>query len=121
MQQKNRICEIIYANNTIIEPENPINLEQINQGITIKNLNFAYEKTPVLNSINIFFKKGENTAIVGASGSGKSTLIDLIMKFYNTEENTIFFDDIPINKIKSSQVRKHIAIVTQDTILLTTL
>ena len=114
---KNRICEIIYANNTIIEPENPINLEQINQGITIKNLNFAYEKTPVLNSINIFFKKGENTAIVGASGSGKSTLIDLIMKFYNTEENTIFFDDIPINKIKSSQVRKHIAIVTQDTIL----
>ena len=114
---KNRICEIIYANNTIIEPENPINLEQINQGITIKNLNFAYEKTPVLNSINIFFKKGENTAIVGASGSGKSTLIDLIMKFYNTEENTIFFDDIPINKIKSSQVRKHIAIVTQETIL----
>lgn len=114
---KNRICEIIYANNTIIEPENPINLEQINQGITIKNLNFAYEKTPVLNSINIFFKKGENTAIVGASGSGKSTLIDLIMKFYNTEENTIFFDDVPINKIRSSQVRKHIAIVTQETIL----
>jgi subfamily B ATP-binding cassette protein MsbA len=114
---KNRICEIIYANNTIIEPENPINLEQINQGITIKNLNFAYEKTPVLNSVNLFFKKGENTAIVGASGSGKSTLIDLIMKFYNVEENTIFFDNLPIEKLSSNEVRKHISIVTQETIL----
>lgn len=114
---KNRICEIIYANNTIIEPTNPINIETITQGIRIENLNFAYETTPVLNNINLFFKKGENTAIVGASGSGKSTLIDLIMKFYNVEENTIFFDEVPINKISSKGVRKHISIVTQETIL----
>ncbi len=114
---KNRICEIIYANNTIIEPKKPLNLEKINQGIRIENLNFAYEKTPVLNSVNLFFKKGENTAIVGASGSGKSTLIDLIMKFYNVEENTIFFDNLPIEKLSSNEVRKHISIVTQETIL----
>ncbi len=115
---KNRICEIIYANNTIIEPENPIELEEIKNGISINNLNFSYDaKTPVLKNINLFFKKGENTAIVGASGSGKSTLIDLIMKFYNTEENSILFDDIPLCKMHSQQVRKHIAIVTQETIL----
>ncbi len=115
---KNRICEIIYANNTIVEPENPIELEEIKNGISINNLNFSYDaKTPVLKNINLFFKKGENTAIVGASGSGKSTLIDLIMKFYNTEENSILFDDIPLCKMHSQQVRKHIAIVTQETIL----
>ena len=115
---KKRICEIIYANNTIVEPENPIELEEIKNGISINNLNFSYDaKTPVLKNINLFFKKGENTAIVGASGSGKSTLIDLIMKFYNTEENSILFDDIPLCKMHSQQVRKHIAIVTQETIL----
>lgn len=115
---KNRICEIIYANNSIIEPENPIELKEIKDGIRIQNLNFAYDsKNLVLKNINLTFKKGENTAIVGASGSGKSTLIDLIMKFYNTEENTLFFDNISINNISSSEVRKHIAIVTQETIL----
>ncbi len=115
---KNRICEIIYANNSIIEPENPIELKEIKDGIHIQNLNFAYDsKNLVLKNINLTFKKGENTAIVGASGSGKSTLIDLIMKFYNTEENTLFFDNISINNISSSEVRKHIAIVTQETIL----
>jgi subfamily B ATP-binding cassette protein MsbA len=115
---KNRICEIIYANNSIIEPENPIELKEIKDGIRIQNLNFAYDsKNLVLKNINLTFKKGENTAIVGASGSGKSTLIDLIMKFYNTEENTLFFDNISINNISSNEVRKHIAIVTQETIL----
>ncbi len=115
---KNRICEIIYANNSIIEPENPVELKEIKDGIRIQNLNFAYDdKNLVLKNINLTFKKGENTAIVGASGSGKSTLIDLIMKFYNTDENTLFFDDISINNISSHEVRKHIAIVTQETIL----
>ncbi len=115
---KNRICEIIYANNSIIEPKNPIELKEIKDGIRIQNLNFAYDdKNLVLKNINLTFKKGENTAIVGASGSGKSTLIDLIMKFYNTDENTLFFDNISINNISSNEVRKHIAIVTQETIL----
>lgn len=115
---KNRICEIIYANNTIREPKNPITLEKFNKEITIQNLNFSYDdKNLVLKNINLSIKKGENVAIVGASGSGKSTLIDLIMKFYNTEENSILFDGIPIEKMTSDEVRKHIAIVTQETIL----
>jgi subfamily B ATP-binding cassette protein MsbA len=62
---KNRICEIIYANNSIIEPENPIELKEIKDGIRIQNLNFAYDsKNLVLKNINLTFKKGENTAIV---------------------------------------------------------
>ena len=71
----------------------------------------------MLNNINLFFAKGENTAIVGSSGSGKSTLIDLIMKFYNTEPDTILFDDLPLDRLYSDNVRKHISIVTQETIL----
>jgi subfamily B ATP-binding cassette protein MsbA len=115
---KNRICEIIYANNTIIEPKNPTNLEKFSKEITIENLNFSYdEKTPILKDINLTFKKGENTAIVGASGSGKSTLIDLIMKFYNINSGSIYFDGISIEEMSSQQVRKHISIVTQETIL----
>lgn len=114
---KERICEIIYANNSVIEPSKPLTLDKINKGITIKNLTFAYDTTPVLNNINLFFAKGENTAIVGSSGSGKSTLIDLIMKFYNTEPDTILFDDLPLDRLYSDNVRKHISIVTQETIL----
>lgn len=48
--------------------------------VQIRNLNFKYENRDkkVLENINLNFKKGEITAILGKSGSGKSTLCKCI-------------------------------------------
>ena len=67
--------------------------------------------------INIPIRKGEPLAIVGPSGAGKSTLIDLLMKFRTPSEGEIYFNRVPISKLSENEVRRHIAVVSQDTIL----
>ena len=41
----------------------------------ICELNFAYDKRPVLQGINMVFPKGKLIAIMGLSGCGKTTLL----------------------------------------------
>ena len=113
-----RIMEILSITDQIKEPENPKPFPLLTKGITYRNVSFYYEKgQEVLKNINLLFEKGKTTAIVGASGSGKSTLIDLIPKFYLPQQGDVLFDDISLKNILASQIRDHIAIVTQQTVL----
>jgi phospholipid/cholesterol/gamma-HCH transport system ATP-binding protein len=43
--------------------------------VEIRDLNFAYDKRPVLKGINMTFPKGNLIAIMGLSGCGKTTLL----------------------------------------------
>jgi len=58
--------------------------------------------------------------LVGESGSGKSTLGDLLPRFYDVTEGTIFFDNIPIKDCSIKDLRNHIGIVSQESILFNT-
>lgn len=113
-----RIMEILSVKDEIKEPLEPKPFPQMSKGITYRDVSFSYkEGQPVLKHINLLFEKGKTTAIVGASGSGKSTLIDLIPKFYLPQSGEVLFDDISLKDILSNQIREHIAIVTQQTVL----
>ena len=95
-------------------------LKDINGNITIKNLNFKYASNQdhfVLNDINLTIKKGEKIGIVGQTGCGKSTLCKLLVKFYPVKNHSIFIDDIDINTLSASFIRKYIGIVEQDVYL----
>ena len=43
--------------------------------VEIRDLNFSYDKRPVLEGINMTFPKGKMIAIMGLSGCGKTTLL----------------------------------------------
>ena len=62
---------------------------------------------------------GEKIAFVGSTGAGKTTITNLINRFYDIEDGKIRYDDININKIKKSSLRKSLGIVLQDTHLFT--
>lgn len=47
--------------------------------IEIKNVNFSYGKTVVLENLNLEIKKGEIVGIIGSNGAGKTTLIRLMI------------------------------------------
>ena len=59
-------------------------------------------------------------ALVGESGSGKSTLADLLPRFYDVQEGGIFYDDTNIKDASLFDLRDHIGIVSQESILFNT-
>ncbi len=87
--------------------------------IEFKNLSFYYPgaETPALNNINLVIEPGQTIALVGASGGGKSTLINLLPRFYDYELGEILIDGIELKRYKLSELRKQIALVTQNVTL----
>ncbi len=84
--------------------------------IEIQNLTFRYSPAlePVLKNINFKIQPGQSVALVGRTGSGKTTMISLLQRFYEPPENTIFIDQVAIEKIPLSKLRRHIGIVQQE-------
>lgn len=86
--------------------------------IRIRNLHFRYnDEMEVLNGIDFNIKPGEKVALVGASGGGKSTLVQNLIGLYPATEGTIFYDDVPIQRIGLEVVREHVVTVLQHPIL----
>ena len=88
--------------------------------ITMFNVDFGYvpEKT-VLHDITLYANPGQKLAFVGATGAGKTTITNLINRFYDIADGKIRYDDININKIRKSDLRRSLGIVLQDTNLFT--
>lgn len=84
------------------------------------DVDFGYvpEKT-VLHNITLYAKPGQKVAFVGSTGAGKTTITNLINRFYDIADGKIRYDNININKIKKSDLRKSLGIVLQDTNLFT--
>lgn len=93
--------------------------ERSNGALEFKNLWFRYEGANdwALKDINVTIEPGQTVALVGASGGGKSTLANLISRFYPHERGEILLDGIEINRYKLANLRRHIALVTQQVIL----
>ena len=91
----------------------------LQKGIEFRHLSFAYpDDRQVLHDISLTIPKGQMTAIVGPTGAGKTTLISLIMRYYNCEPNTLFMDGTDVRDFSVESLLKHIALVSQETLLL---
>ena len=56
-------------------------------------------------------------ALVGPSGGGKTTICNLIPRFYDTTQGSIYLDNNDIKKVTLKSLRKNIGIVQQDVYL----
>ncbi len=112
-----RFNEILETVPTIKDAPDAKPQPKIEGEIEFRNLNFAYNGTPVLRDINLKIERGQTVAFVGKTGSGKSTLISLIPRLLDAPEETIFIDDVPIRKFPLEQLRKSIGFVPQETFL----
>lgn len=112
-----RVLEVLDQENTITNKENPFVKETFDKGISINNINFAYEKEKVLKDFSIEVPKGKTIALVGQSGSGKSTIANLLTRFYDIQEGSIKVDDVEIKDWDLHALRALIGLVTQDSIL----
>jgi subfamily B ATP-binding cassette protein MsbA len=114
-----RILPIIDQKNNITDSSHAKPIQVKKSNIKFQNVSFSYEKDEVqtLDSINLEFKGGKMTSLVGHSGSGKSTIMNLIPRFYDIQSGEIFIDDQSINKLTIKSLREQVSMVSQETTL----
>ena len=114
-----RIIPIIDQKNMIYNSPDAKDMKIKNSEIEFKDINFSYESEgeQTLNSINLEFKGGKMTSLVGHSGSGKSTIMNLIPRFYDSQSGDITIDNQSIYKTTINSLRKEISMVSQETTL----
>ena len=88
--------------------------------LSVQNVSFSYDKTPVLTDISYKFEKGKMYCIIGKSGAGKTTLLSLLSGLAAPKEGKIIYDGMDIAKIDKYTFRsKYIGVVFQSFNLLT--
>jgi len=112
-----RIDKILKAEVDIREKENPIQIKSFEHQIEFRHVSFRYGEQWVLKDINLVIPKGKTVALVGQSGSGKSTLVDLIPRYYDTQEGEVLIDGINVKDLGLHSLRQLIGNVNQEAIL----
>lgn len=87
--------------------------------LKLEKISFKYPSNEVLtlDNVSLSLQRGKTYAFVGGSGAGKSTLLNLLLRFYDLSEGTIFFDDQEIRQVTLESLRRNIALVSQEVIL----
>jgi ATP-binding cassette subfamily B protein len=115
MASSERIFGLLDTEETIKNPEVPVNPEMLKGAIEFKNVWFAYEDEHwIIQDFNLSVKPGESIAIVGATGAGKSTLISLLARFYDVQKGEVKVDDINVRNFNKENLRQRIGIVLQE-------
>jgi ATP-binding cassette, subfamily B, bacterial len=116
-----RLFEILRVEPEITAPRSPRALAAPVRGdVSLDNVSFAYPTRPevhAVDGVSFSVRAGEKVAIVGPSGAGKSTLFHLLLRFYDPVSGSISFDGVPVTAADPREVRKHIALVPQDSVV----
>lgn len=116
-----RIFEFLTLKSSLKITTSPQPLSSPHQGrIEFQKVSFAYPSRPeikVLKNISFEVTRGETVALVGPSGVGKTTIFNLLLRFYDPFEGTIYLDGVPIDKLSLHVLRQQIGLVPQDPFL----
>ena len=111
-----RILDLIDEDPQIPEPEDAIELKDVQGHVRLDHVDFSYtEDQELIKDFTLDVKKGQRIAIVGPTGCGKTTMINLLMRFYDVKEGQICVDDQDIRQVTRESLRSSYGMVLQDT------
>ncbi|WP_245583139.1 ABC transporter ATP-binding protein [Paenibacillus daejeonensis] len=118
MAAAHRVFEIMDTPPDVPDAAQPVSPGLIKGEVRFAGVTYGYEKHhPVLKNVDLHVKPGEMIGLVGHSGAGKSTFINLLCRFYDTDEGAIHIDGVSIRDIAQSELRSQIGVVLQETFL----
>lgn len=119
MAAAHHVWEIMDEHAELPEKKDAVELQPLTGAIELRNVSFGYanEERSVLREVNLTIPAGSMVALVGESGGGKSTLTKLLPRFHDPVSGGVFWDGLDLRDAKISSLRRHIALVTQETVL----
>ncbi|MEC8677255.1 MAG: ABC transporter ATP-binding protein [Candidatus Margulisiibacteriota bacterium] len=114
-----RLLELLNKTPTIQTPDSPSQPNCESPSITFDDVRFNYDaiQTPILNNLKFTIPHGQTVGLAGFTGAGKSTIIKCLLRFYDVSSGKITIDNTNIKAIDLQQLRKMIALVSQDVYL----
>jgi ATP-binding cassette subfamily B protein len=101
-----------------VDAPDTIAADGIRGEIRFDRVSFAYGERRVLDEVSFTARPGETIALIGPSGAGKSTLASLIVRFHDVSGGTITIDGVPIERYRLRSLRRRVAFVLQDALLM---
>ena len=112
----NNLYPLLDTPSRLVEAAAPRRLPSPHREIRLENVSFSYDGVDtVLKDVNLAIGFGERVAIVGPNGGGKSTLVNVICRFYDPTQGRVLLDGVPLTEISLHDLRRRIAMVTQQT------
>jgi ATP-binding cassette subfamily B protein len=119
-----RLFEILAIKPAIARPPHPAALPSPARGeVAFEEVGFSYPTRPnvsALDHVSFAVRQGEKVAIVGPSGAGKSTIFHLLLRFYDPLAGRVTFDGVRLADLDPADLRSHIALVPQDSVMFAT-
>ena len=118
MASTNRVLDLIDTPIQIAGGSRCLQPDQVRGDIRYENVDFAYRsRSTLLRGFDLTIPAGSTLGIVGATGAGKSSLVKLLLRLYPLNTGQIFLDGIPIDQLRLDDLRRSIALVSQDVYL----
>lgn len=115
-----RITALFGLKPTIVEKPQAKSLRGLERSIELRDVSFAYPDAPdqlILKNLTLKIERGQMVALVGSSGSGKSSLVQLLPRLFDVSAGEILWDGVDLRDLKIDDLRRQIAIVSQDVFL----
>ena len=96
----------------------PVDPQRLRGEIRFEAVDFGYAgRATLLQGFDLTVPAGSTLGIVGATGSGKSTVVKLLLRLYERDGGRICLDGVPIDTLQLQDLRRCIALVSQDVYL----
>jgi subfamily B ATP-binding cassette protein HlyB/CyaB len=116
-----RIADLLDAPREVAASSVPPPVARLRGGVAFEEVVFAYRPgaPEVLSRVSFAIPAGHVVGIVGASGSGKSTIAKLMTRLYVPQRGRVLLDGLDGSLCDPAWLRRHVALVPQDTTLFT--